>query len=152
MIVVAIIGILAAIALPAYNTHTAKAKFSEIVSAQAPVKTALAVCAQNGDCIVNGNWGAGTGSGTSVGIIGGSGITQSLPVPVTSTSIIDSTASSINVNGNTISITLFPKSTAPNGIRPNDNVSLIGVYNNTAATVTFSISGGCKTHVGGALC
>ena len=43
MIVVAIIGILAAIALPAYQTYTNKAKFSEVVSATAAVKTAVEV-------------------------------------------------------------------------------------------------------------
>ena len=46
MIVVAIIGILAAIAIPAYQTYTAKAKFSEVVLATAGVKTAVDVCAQ----------------------------------------------------------------------------------------------------------
>ena len=35
MIVVAIIGILAAVAIPAYQTYTAKAKFSEVVLATA---------------------------------------------------------------------------------------------------------------------
>ena len=45
MIVVAIIGILAAIALPAYQTYTAKAKFSEVVNATASVKSAIEVCA-----------------------------------------------------------------------------------------------------------
>jgi type IV pilus assembly protein PilA len=46
MIVVAIIGILAAIAIPAYQTYTAKAKFSEVVLATAGVKSAVDVCAQ----------------------------------------------------------------------------------------------------------
>ncbi|WP_341502944.1 prepilin-type N-terminal cleavage/methylation domain-containing protein [Gallaecimonas sp. GXIMD4217] len=46
MIVVAIVGILAAIALPAYQTYTKKAKFSEVVSATGSVKTAVEVCAQ----------------------------------------------------------------------------------------------------------
>jgi type IV pilus assembly protein PilA len=46
MIVVAIIGILAAIALPAYQTYTAKAKFSEVVNATGGVKTAIEVCGQ----------------------------------------------------------------------------------------------------------
>ena len=46
MIVVAIIGILAAIALPAYQTYTNRAKFSEVVSAAGGSKTAIEVCAQ----------------------------------------------------------------------------------------------------------
>nr|WP_281722429.1 prepilin-type N-terminal cleavage/methylation domain-containing protein [Nitrosomonas nitrosa] len=46
MIVVAIIGILAAIAVPAYQTYTNKAKFSEVVSAAAPYKLAVEICFQ----------------------------------------------------------------------------------------------------------
>ncbi|WP_338593437.1 prepilin-type N-terminal cleavage/methylation domain-containing protein [Shewanella khirikhana] len=48
MIVVAIIGILAAIALPAYKTYTQRAKFSEVVLAATPAKTAMDVCYQTG--------------------------------------------------------------------------------------------------------
>ena len=44
MIVVAIIGILAAIALPAYQTYTAKAKYTEVINATASVKSAVEVC------------------------------------------------------------------------------------------------------------
>ncbi|XQW84403.1 pilin [Thalassotalea piscium] len=44
MIVVAIIGILAAVALPAYQTYTKKASFSEVVLATSPIKTAIQVC------------------------------------------------------------------------------------------------------------
>lgn len=47
MIVVAIIGILAAVALPAYQTYTAKSKFSEVVLATSGVKIAVEVCAQS---------------------------------------------------------------------------------------------------------
>ena len=39
MIVVAIIGILSSLALPAYSNYTKKAKFAEVVSAAAAVKT-----------------------------------------------------------------------------------------------------------------
>ena len=46
MIVIAIIGILAAIALPAYQTYTKKAKFSEVVSASTSVKSAIEICYQ----------------------------------------------------------------------------------------------------------
>ncbi len=47
MIVVAIIGILAAVALPAYQTYTLKAKFSEVVIGTAGIKTAVEICAQD---------------------------------------------------------------------------------------------------------
>lgn len=46
MIVVAIIGILAAVALPAYQTYTKKAKFSEVVLATSDQKTAVEICGQ----------------------------------------------------------------------------------------------------------
>jgi type IV pilus assembly protein PilA len=46
MIVVAIIGILAAIALPQYQSYVKKAKFSEVISIADGFKTAIGVCAQ----------------------------------------------------------------------------------------------------------
>lgn len=44
MIVVAIIGILAAIAVPQYQNYTNKAKFTEVVNATAPMKNAVEMC------------------------------------------------------------------------------------------------------------
>jgi type IV pilus assembly protein PilA len=48
MIVVAIIGILAAVALPAYQTYTQRARFSEVVLATTPYKSAIEVGLQTG--------------------------------------------------------------------------------------------------------
>ena len=46
MIVIAIIGILAAIALPAYQQYIAKARFSEVVLATSGIKSAMEICVQ----------------------------------------------------------------------------------------------------------
>ncbi|WP_435979815.1 pilin [Psychrobacter sp. DM4] len=46
MIVIAIIGILAAIALPAYQTYTKKARFTEVVLAAATVRANIDSCFQ----------------------------------------------------------------------------------------------------------
>ncbi|MDP2430865.1 MAG: prepilin-type N-terminal cleavage/methylation domain-containing protein [Pseudomonadota bacterium] len=48
LIVVAIIGILAAIAVPSYQTYSNKARFSEVVLATGPYKTAFDLAAQSG--------------------------------------------------------------------------------------------------------
>ncbi len=49
MIVIAIIGILAAIALPAYQTYTKKARFTEVVLAAASVRSNIDICFQDKD-------------------------------------------------------------------------------------------------------
>jgi type IV pilus assembly protein PilA len=59
MIVVAIIGILAAVALPAYNDYTKKAKFAEAMSTGQAFQTAIAECLSAGtaaaDCDAGSN-------------------------------------------------------------------------------------------------
>ena len=57
MIVVAIIGILAAVALPAYQNYTIKAKMGAVLSELNPYKTAISTC------------------GSELGVSGSSGIT-----------------------------------------------------------------------------
>ncbi|UJA02414.1 pilin [Acinetobacter johnsonii] len=63
MIVVAIIGILAAVALPAYQDYTARAKVSEVVLAASTCRTAVSEASQTGfaeDAEANG-FGCGEG-------------------------------------------------------------------------------------------
>jgi len=62
MIVVAIVAILAAIALPAYQQYTTKGKFTEVVSAVGPFKQQVELCyfdKQNINDCDNGASGAG---------------------------------------------------------------------------------------------
>lgn len=57
MIVIAIIGILAAIAVPQYQAYTNKAKFSEVVTATAPFKLAVELCAADTNAVADCNAG-----------------------------------------------------------------------------------------------
>src|SRR6478736_5483743 len=53
MIVIAIIGILAAIAIPSYQTYTNRAKFAEVIQATAPFKLAVEICAHQTGALTN---------------------------------------------------------------------------------------------------
>ena len=79
MIVVAIIGILAAIAIPQYQTYTAKSQVTRAVSEAAGLKTALDTCILEGKATAACDFGA-TGSNiltaqTTGGLNGTNGVT-----------------------------------------------------------------------------
>ncbi|QPG06301.1 prepilin-type N-terminal cleavage/methylation domain-containing protein [Salinimonas marina] len=74
MIVVAIIGILAAVALPAYSNYTEKARFTEIVNATAGVKSAVEVCAQTLDGIDNCTGGTNGSNGIAKDVTAAKGV------------------------------------------------------------------------------
>ncbi len=63
MIVVAIIGILAAIAIPAYQDYVTKSKYQDIVSAAAAIETAISLCMSE-----NAGLAASCNNATSLGI------------------------------------------------------------------------------------
>jgi len=71
MIVVAIIGILAAVALPAYQDYTVRAKMSEVLLAMSACRTSITEVYQSGGTPPGaGNWGCEqTGSSKYVGAI-----------------------------------------------------------------------------------
>lgn len=99
MIVVAIIGILAAVALPAYTTYTKKAKFTEVVLSTSAVKLAIELCVQDGSCFTTGDTApAGLAYSTlgipAMPIAGGSYASQTLSavgvITATGTAAVDS--------------------------------------------------------------
>ncbi|WP_334019833.1 pilin [Alteromonas sp. S015] len=87
MIVVAIIGILAAIALPAYQNYTQKAKFTEVTNATAAAKTAVEICAQTTGTLTgcsgnsNGIPADVTASGNVVGVATADGVITATASP-----------------------------------------------------------------------
>lgn len=58
LIVIAIIGILAAIAVPAYQTYTQKARFAEVVNALSPYKLGVEACVVGGFALTDCDAGA----------------------------------------------------------------------------------------------
>ncbi len=90
MIVVAIIGILAAVAIPSYQNYTKKARFTEIVQATSPFKLAVEECVTDSTCV----------SGTTIsGIVPG---TNGFPTEATASGHL----SSLSVAGDgTITVT-----------------------------------------------
>jgi type IV pilus assembly protein PilA len=70
MIVVAIIGILAAVALPAYQDYTVRAKMSEVILAMSACRTTITEVYQTGGTAPPANdWGCGETGSTVAGTI-----------------------------------------------------------------------------------
>jgi len=107
MIVVAIIGILAAVAIPAYQNYTIKAKVGAALSSVASIKTAIGVCAQeNGGDL--GTCDTAAAGATAPGVIPSFTPTKEVAsVAVTDGVITLTFASGINtdVNGKTVTMT-----------------------------------------------
>ena len=128
MIVVAIIGILAAIAIPSYQNYTRKARFTEIVSAASPFKVAVEECVSDGTCV----------SGTTIsGILPGSAGFPALPIG------ISGGIASIAVSGAGL-ILVTP--VAQNGILSSDTFGITPTANLNGAggstNVTWATTGG----------
>ena len=71
MIVIAIIGILAAVAVPQYSQYTKRAKFSEVKLAVSPIKSAVELCFQRnaGNALCGTTNPAGIQSGVSTAML-----------------------------------------------------------------------------------
>jgi type IV pilus assembly protein PilA len=93
MIVVAIIGILAAIAIPSYQDYTKRAKFSEVVNATSPYKLAVEICAHTLGSLTNCSQGS-NGVPTAIGVEGGKAAYSNVAkVEVATNGIITATSS-----------------------------------------------------------
>jgi len=124
MIVIAIIGILASVALPAYQTYTKKANFSEVVLATGPIKTAFELCIQQANPTADCADGGVTNAGIVVAaaLAGAQANSAALDsnlaaVSMANTGVITATAdAALDVNGITQDITFTPVVTALNSV------------------------------------
>ena len=99
MIVVAIIGILAAIAIPAYHDYTIRSRVSELITAASAYKVSVSERAQSDASLAN----AGTGlSVQPAGYITGGSISQAGVITIESTTV-----------GTTVTIVFTPTFSPP---------------------------------------
>jgi type IV pilus assembly protein PilA len=104
MIVVAIIGILAAVALPAYQDYTKRAKVSEVVLAASACRTAVTEVVQSATTLPPASWGCESTTASSQYVAS---------IAVANTGAI--TATSQNIPGVSGTITLTPTNTIAAG-------------------------------------
>jgi type IV pilus assembly protein PilA len=109
MIVVAIIGILAAVAIPAYSNYVVKAKVSNALNAITPLQTAVANCIQEAGIGAGGTASACGTSDTNSGVPAFSATKELAQANVTSagqiTATFQSTGIGTGVDGMTIVLT-----------------------------------------------
>ncbi|WP_093028748.1 pilin [Thiocapsa roseopersicina] len=105
MIVVAIIGILAAIALPAYQDYTARAKMSEVVLAGSSCRTAITEVSQTGLAAAPAANGFGCESAAAASQYVAS-------ISTTATGTVQVVAQNINADANGMTVELRPFSDA----------------------------------------
>ena len=130
MIVIAIIGILAAVALPAYQTYTKKARFSEVISATGAVKSAVDICYQSTGAVT-----------TCISEDGDPGVVTATAGANVGT-FVSSVASALN-SGN-FEITATAASGAAAGGLNGETYVLQGVPSNGAVTWTELAASTCK--------
>lgn len=121
MIVVAIVGILAAVALPAYQGYIKRGAYTEVIAQANPIKTAIAECVT-----ING---ALTSCDTFAKL--------NITAPAATT-----TFASAALTGTTAVVTLTPN--AVKGILATETCTLTPTANSTGA-LTWAYGGGCLT-------
>ena len=124
MIVIAIIGILAAVAVPQYGQYTKRAKFAEVVSSTAPIRTGVDVCLQTSQTV------------SSCDSFDEIGVTQaSVQVGANVTS------AAVSGSGSVVTIRMTGDGNTVNG----GTCEIDGRYDNTANTMTWLFDGTAST-------
>ena len=104
MIVVAIIGILAAIAIPQYADYTQRTKLTGALAAIAGVKTQVALCAQEEGALTNCTAGS---NGISANIVAGDNVNY-VTSTTTSAGAITLVSQAVTTAGTAMQLTLTP--------------------------------------------
>jgi type IV pilus assembly protein PilA len=142
MIVVAIIGILAAVALPAYQDYTKKAKMAEVVLAASSCRTSISETYQSGSVttVAANGWGCETSTATSKYVASVATDANGV-ISVTAQNTGDST----NIDGHVL--TLIPTNAAGTALTYSGTATQVGGWKcgGTGTTIALKfLPGSCK--------
>ena len=142
MIVVAIIGILAAVALPAYQDYTKRAKMSEVILAASACRTTITEVYQSGSqtTVAANNWGCESTVSTSKYV---ASITTDVNGKVTVTAQnIDAT----NIDGKVVTLTPYDSTPAPLTYTPGVAINrwICGAVSDGTTIVAKFLPGSCR--------
>ena len=138
MIVVAIIGILAAIALPAYQDYTKRAKMSELILAASACRTTITEVYQSATAMPAANqWGCES-SGSVSKYVGS--------VQTSNAGVITVALNANSISGVTTGVTLSPFNVAGNAMAAVDLGSAVGSWKcaPTVAAEAKFLPGSCR--------
>jgi type IV pilus assembly protein PilA len=144
MIVVAIIGILAAVALPAYRDYIVKAKVSEIVLAASQCRTSVAEIYQTSKTAGvgpgAGNWGCETvGAGPATKYV------QTVTTDANGVITVTASAATDLDTAASTTLTLAPQSSAGVALTVADIPAQVGTFNCVRGTMPAKwLPGSCK--------
>ncbi|ENX60368.1 MULTISPECIES: pilin [Acinetobacter] len=114
MIVVAIIGILAAIAIPQYQNYIAKSQVSRVMSETGSLKTVIETCILDGKTAANCElgWTNSNLLGSTAAVTGQTGLTITYPASATESAAIQGTfgnSAAIKIKNQTLTWTRTPE-------------------------------------------
>jgi type IV pilus assembly protein PilA len=142
MIVVAIIGILAAVALPAYQDYTKRAKMSEVILAASACRTTVTEVYQTGSQtqVSAGNWGCESTMPTSKYV---------KSIATTADGKVIVTADNIdpdNINGKVVTLTPYDATPAPLTYAPGIAINrwICGATSDGTTIVAKYLPGSCR--------
>ena len=102
MIVIAIIGILAGVALPAYSDYTQRARYSEVINMSGGVKLAVELCAQEAGAVLTTCDAAAIAAATDDRGVAAATLSATSAATVTSVAVVNGVITVVPVEANGI--------------------------------------------------